>query len=56
MPLATGYPDGDQDQAADQLALFADLGASRLPSSSPVRDKVTLTAPMMTAAAARLTR
>jgi hypothetical protein len=38
-----GYPDGDEDQAADQLAPLADLGAEPVPSSGPARDKVRLT-------------
>jgi hypothetical protein len=50
-----GYPDGDEDQATDQLAALAGLGAEPVPQLSPTRDKVTLTTPMMTAAAARLT-
>jgi hypothetical protein len=37
-----GYPDGDEDQAADQLAPLAGLGAEPVPSPGPARDKVTL--------------
>jgi hypothetical protein len=37
-----GYPDGDEDRAAEQLAPLADLGAEPVPSPGPARDKVTL--------------
>jgi hypothetical protein len=30
-----GYPDGDEDQAADQLVPLADLGAGPVPSPGP---------------------
>jgi hypothetical protein len=38
-----GYPDGDEDQAADRLAPLADLGAEPVPISGLARDKVRLT-------------
>jgi hypothetical protein len=38
-----GYPDGDEDQAAGQLAPLAGLGAEPVPSSGPAREKVGLT-------------
>jgi hypothetical protein len=36
------YPDGDEDQAAGQLAPLADLGAEPVPSPGLARGEVTL--------------
>src|SRR5437773_10904413 len=50
-----GHAHGDEDQAAEQFPRSPVLVPSRPPSSSPKRDMVTLTTPMVTAATTRPT-
>jgi hypothetical protein len=50
-----GDADPDQNESAEDLAVFPVLAPSRLPSSGPPRERPMLTAPMTTAAWSGLT-